>query len=254
MRVLALLFLCAAALRAQDPFEMIVFEYDPLPFGTFTYETHLNYIVDGTKEFDGAVAPTQDQLHYSTELTMGITESFRAGAVIMTAHRPGGPLEYAGFRLLPHFYAPRSWHLPLNLGFVAEYSSERPGYEDNTHHLELRGIVEKHIRRLQLDGNLTFGHGLHASGTREGWDMEPSGRVGWQLTRRLTPSVEYYASLGPVNHFVRGCDQIHLIVPGADWRISEHLKWSFGAGFGLTDATTHLVLKSRFEFEFGKER
>ena len=182
---------------------------------------------------------------------MGITEWFRAGAVIMTAHRPGGPLEYAGFRLLPHFYAPRSWHLPLNLGFVAEYSSERPGFEENTRHLELRGIVEKHIGRLQLDGNLTFARGLHGLGTRNGWDLEPSGRVGWQLTKRLTPSVEYYASLGSMNHFAPVQDQVHLILPGADWKISERLKWSFGAGFGLTRATTHLILKSRFEFEFG---
>lgn len=251
MRALALLFLCAGALHAQDPFEIIVFEYDPLPFGKFTYETHLNYVAHGTKEFDGSVAPTQDQLHHSSELTAGITEWFRAGAVLMTAHRPGGTLDYAGFRLLPHFYALRSWGLPLNLGFVAEYSSERPGFEENTRHLELRGIVEKHIRRLQLDGNLTFARGLHGPGTRNGWDLEPSGRVGWQLTRSFTPSVEYYASLGSMDHFLPAHDQIHLILPGADWKISEHAKWSFGAGFGLTGATTHLILKSRFEFEFG---
>lgn len=258
MRVVAFLFLCAAALHAQDPFEIIVFEYDPLPFGKFTYETHLNYVAEGTKEFEGTVAPTQGQLHFSSEWTMGITESFRAGAVIMTARRPGGTLDYAGFRLLPHFYAPRSWGLPLNLGFVAEYSSERPGFEENTRHLELRGIVEKHIGRLQLDGNLTFVRGLHGSAAHDvvepGWELEPSGRVGWQLTNTLTPSVEYYASVGPVSHFSPIGEQIHLILPGADWNISEHLKWSFGAGIGLTGATTHLILKSRFEFEFGKAR
>jgi hypothetical protein len=254
MRALAFLFLCAAALHAQDPFEIIVFEYDPLPFGKFTYETHLNYVAKGTHEFDGTVAPTHDQLHYSTEVTMGITESFRAGTVLLTAHRPGGTLEYAGFRLLPHFYAPRSWGLPLNLGFVAEYSSERPGFEEDTRHLELRGIVEKHLGRLQLDGNLTFGRGLHGPDTERGWDVEPSGRVAWQLTKSFTPSVEYYASVGPVDQFSPSRDQFHMILPGADWNLSEHVKWSFGAGFGLTDAGSRLILKSRFEVEFGKRR
>jgi hypothetical protein len=105
-----------------------------------------------------------------------------------------------------------------------------------------------------MDGNLTFGHGLHRSGTREGWDLEPSGRFGWQLTKRLTPSVEYYASLGPVNHLLAPHDQIQLIVPGADWKVSDHVKWSFGAGVGLTGATNHLILKSRIEFEFGRDR
>jgi hypothetical protein len=254
MRALALLFLCAAGLHAQDPFEIIVFEYDPLPFGKFTYETHLNYVAQGTKEAEGAIAPTLDQLHYSTELTMGITESFRAGAVVMTAHRPGGTLEYAGFRLLPHFYAPRSWGLPLNLGFVAEYSSERPGFDEDTRHLELRGIVEKHIGRLELDGNLTFGRSLHGPDTERGWDVEPSGRVGWRLTKSFTPSVEYYAAVGPVDRFSPARDQFHMILPGADWAISDHVKWSFGAGFGLTDAGDRLILKSRFEVEFGKAR
>jgi hypothetical protein len=77
MRVLALLFLCAAALRAQDPFEMIVFEYDPLPFGAFIYETHLNYVVDGTKEYEGTVTPTQDQFHFSSEWPIGLTNPVR---------------------------------------------------------------------------------------------------------------------------------------------------------------------------------
>jgi hypothetical protein len=251
MRSALLLLVCAAALRAQDPFEIIIFEYDPLPFGMFTYETHLNYVLDGTKGYDGAVAPTQDQLHYSTELTMGLTESIRAGVVVMTAHRAGGPWEYVGFRLLPHFYAPRSWGLPVNLGFVAEYSSERPGFDDDTRTLELRGIVEKHIGRLQLDGNLVFGRGLRGSGTREGWDLEPSGRVGWKLTKKFTPSLEYYASMGPVNRPLPRQQQIQLLFPGADWNVTEHLKWSFGMGFGLTDASNRVTLKSRLEYEFG---
>jgi len=69
-----------------------------------------------------------------------------------------------------------------------------------------------------------MGIALQAAGTGDGWVLEPSGRVGWQAWAALT---------------------------GADWRLRDGLTWSFGVGLGLTDA--RIVLKSRFEFEFGRK-
>src|SRR5271154_2515714 len=94
---------------AQDPFEIQVFEYEPLPLGAYTYEAHINYVLDGTTKFDGPVAPEQDQLHVSSEWTAGITDQIRAGFTVLTAVVPGLGGQYAGFRVLPHFYAPKSW-------------------------------------------------------------------------------------------------------------------------------------------------
>jgi hypothetical protein len=52
------LLLCApVVLYAQDPFEIQVFEYEPLPPGAYTYESHINYVLDGTGKYDGPVAP-----------------------------------------------------------------------------------------------------------------------------------------------------------------------------------------------------
>ena len=142
MRIVLFLFLCAAELYAQDPFEIHVYEYEPLPPRTFTYEAHMNYVAKGAEGF-----------HFSSEVTAGVTDDFRAAVVLLTAKRPDGPYEYAGFRVLPHIYAPQRWHLPLNLGFVAEFSFAKAAYVDNPWQVELRPIVEKHIGRLQLDAN-----------------------------------------------------------------------------------------------------
>lgn len=71
------------------------------------------------------MAPENGQLHMSSEWTGGLTDEVRFGAVALTAFVPGLGWQYAGFRVLPHFYAPKSWGLPLNLGFVAEFSFER---------------------------------------------------------------------------------------------------------------------------------
>jgi len=48
------LLACAAGLaRAQDPFEIHVYEYETLHPGQFTLEAHLNYVGSGTKDYQG---------------------------------------------------------------------------------------------------------------------------------------------------------------------------------------------------------
>src|ERR1700678_2207020 len=120
------LLLCLpVAVYAQDPFEIQVFEYGPLPLGAYTFETHLNYVAPGTTSVYGPVATEQGQFHASTEWTAGITDEIRAGFVVLSAVTPGLGVQYGGFRVLPHFHGPRSSGLPLNLGLVAEFSFER---------------------------------------------------------------------------------------------------------------------------------
>jgi hypothetical protein len=96
-------------------------------------------------------------------------------------------------------------------------------------------------------------YALHGPDTRAGWEFQPSGRIGWRATDKLTPSLEYYSSLGPLGNILPARQQIHLFFPGADWKIDERLTWSFGVGVGATDAASRVILKSRFEIEFGRK-
>jgi hypothetical protein len=249
-----LLLSISVAAYAQDPFEIQVFEDEPLPPGAFTMEEHTNYVLDGSTKFEGTVAPMQDQFHFSSELTAGLTEEIRVGLTVLSATVPGLGAQYGGFRVLPHFYAPKSWGLPVNLGLVTEFSFERPLFDEDTRQVEIRTIVEKHVGRLQMDGNVVFDRALHGPGTRDGWGLEPSGRIAWQAWPALTPSIEYYGYLGPVGNFPPAGQQIHLIFPGADWKVSERLTWSFGVGLGVTGTGSQVILKSRFEFEFGRRQ
>jgi hypothetical protein len=234
MGPIRLLFLCAAAACAQDPFEIHVYEYEPLPRGAYTYEAHLNYASKGDRT-----------LHYSSEVTGGITDHFRMAAVLLTAARPDHSLDYAGWRILPHFYAPPSWRLPFNLGLVAEFSFQKAVYTDNTSHVEIRPIVEKHKGRLEMDFNPVFERALRGPGAADGWGFSPAARVGWKAMDAFTPSIEYYGSFN---------EHIHQLFPGGDLRLGERLIWSFGVGFGATDVGSRLIIKSRFEFALGKRR
>jgi hypothetical protein len=246
--------LCPVPAQAQDPFEIHVYEYEQLPLGGFTLEGHFNFVGIGSQQFSGAVAPTQHQFHMTYELTGGITDNLSLGFMLLTAARPGGSgLEYAGWRLLPHFYAPKNWHLPVNLGLVAEFSFQNTTYEENSHRVELRPIIEKSFGRVQLDFNPVFERALHGPGVNQGWSFEPAFRAAYELNERFSPSLEYYSSYGGIPSFLPLNQQIHQIYPGGDWKLAKNFLWSFGIGVGLTSAGERLIYKTRLEYSFGRK-
>jgi hypothetical protein len=249
-----MLFGALTAALAQDPFEIHIYEYETLAPGGYTLEAHLNYVLQGTKVSEGPLVPSQHQFHMTYELTRGITKETSLGFMFLTAARPDGSgLEYAGVRLLPHLYAPESWKLPVKLGLVCELSFQRTTYEENARRVEIRPILERTFGRWQVDLNPVFERALHGPGTNDGWQFEPAGRVGYQLSKRFTPSLEYYSALGPLPGLSPLPRQFHQLLPGGDWKLGEDFIWSFGIGAGLTSAEPHLVLKSRFEFGFGRK-
>jgi len=247
--VLCLLFIRLA--HAQDPFEIHVYEYETLRRGQFTFETHLNYVGKGTRIFEGPVAPFQDQLHMTFELTAGLADFASLGFMQLNARRVGHSLDYAGWRVLPHLYVPRSWQWPIDVGLVAEFSFQNTTYEENSRRVELRPILEKSFGHLQVDFNPVFERALHGPGTRAGWNFEPAARIGYEVSERFTPSLEYYSGWGPVPSFVPISEQFHQILPGGDVKLAKNVVWSFGVGVGATSAGNRLVYKSRIEVSFG---
>jgi hypothetical protein len=141
--VCAAVRLSIGAAHAQDPFEIHVYEYETLRRGGFTFETHLNHIGKGTRTSDGLAAPSQDQFHMAFELTAGLADFASIGCMQLNARRPASGLEYAGWRVLPHLYAPHSWRLSLDVGLVAEFSFQKTTYEENSQRLEIRPILRE---------------------------------------------------------------------------------------------------------------
>jgi hypothetical protein len=232
-------------LCAQDPFEIHVLEYEQLQPGEFTFENHLNYVARS------ATAATQSVFHDTYELTAGVTDDVSIGVMQLNARRPGGPLQSAGWRLVPHLYVPRSWHLPLDFGLVVEIAFENQAWNADTRSVTILPILEKRFGRLQLDLNPTFGRSLHGPDSDRSWGLGLAGRVAFEQTKRFTPSLEYYGDWGSLPTFQPFVAQMHQILPGGDIQVRKNIIWSVGIGFGLTPATDRLVFKSRLEVSFG---
>jgi hypothetical protein len=242
--------LIATVARAQDAFEIQVYEYETIPKGKWNLETHINYIGKGTKFFEGTVAPMNNQFHLTFELTRGITNLYEIAGYFLTAHRPGAGYEFAGWRFRNRVRAPKSWGLPVDLSVSAEFGFPQKQFEENPVTLEIRPIIEKKFGRFQIDINPVIGRALRGPGTKEGWILGPSMRMGYELNRRLDLSLEYYTELGPLGDLLPADEQAHLIFPGGDLKFGDNLIVNFGVGFGATNAGNRLVYKMRIGYLF----
>ncbi|MBZ5580128.1 MAG: hypothetical protein LAP40_26515 [Acidobacteriia bacterium] len=244
-------FLSLARAWAQDPFEIHVYEYEPLAWREYSLETHVNVTAQGTDARDGSLLATEHQTHVTLEPTVGLSENFAMGFMFLNAWEPGYAPQFAGWRVLPHFYAPEAWGLPVHLGFVAEFSFQNARYEENTRRVELRPILDRESARWQIVFNPVFERALHGPGTRRGWNFEPALLLRWKR-RGFSPSIEYYGEVESLNVQPRAQPEVHQLFLGGDWRITEIFSVNLGTGFDVGPRGPGVVIKSRLEWDWRK--
>lgn len=85
LRWLAVILVFALRASAQDPFEIHVYEYEPLSLHQYSLEAHLNFDTQGTTTRDGTVLPTLHQTHLTLEPTIGVSPEFAVGFMFLNA-------------------------------------------------------------------------------------------------------------------------------------------------------------------------
>jgi len=253
LKIALLIFLAAITAAAQDPFEIHVYEYEPMSRGEYSLETHLNVTAEGTALRNGTLLPTARQTHLTLEPTVGLTPEFAVGAMFLNAWEPGYTPQFAGWRVLPHFYMPESWRLPVKIGLVAEFSFQKTRYEENSRRVELRPILDREFDRWQVVFNPVFERALHGAGTQHGWNFEPA-----LLVRRkresFSPSVEYYGEVDSISAQPYLHPEAHQVFLGGDWQVRPSFLINAGLGFDLGARGPGIVLKSRFEWHRGRRQ
>jgi hypothetical protein len=238
-RLLLAIFVGGLRASAQDPFEVHVYEYEPLSLHQYSLEAHLNFDTQANH-----------QTHLTLEPTIGVSPEFALGFMFLNAWEPGNSPQFAGWRVLPHFYAPESWNLPVRVGFVAEFSFQNTRYEENSRRVELRPILDKEFTRWQVVFNPVFERALHGPGTQRGWNFEPAMLVRWKR-KTFSPSLEYYGEVESINVPPRAQTEVHQLFVGGDWELRPGFSVNLGTGFDLGSNGPGVVLKSRFEWDWG---
>jgi hypothetical protein len=178
-----------------------------------------------------------------------LSENFAVGFMFLNAWEPGYSPQFAGWRVLPHVYAPESWRLPFRLGFVAEFSFQKTRYEENSRRVELRPIIDREFSRWQVVFNPVFERAFDGPGSAHGWNFEPALLLRWKR-KTFSPSVEYYGEIASINVPPRAQPEVHQLFLGGDWQLRPAFSINLGTGFDLGSRGPGVVLKSRFEWDW----
>lgn len=247
---LSLLVLLAPAARAQDNYEIQVYEYETVEPGHTMVELHSNFTIDGTKTVQDGLLPTNHAEHETIEITHGFTDWFETGFYIFTSERSGQGVQWVGDHIRPRVRIPKKWNWPVGLSLSNEVGYQRRQFATDTWTWEMRPIIDKQLGRWYLSFNPTFDKSLHGETVHQGFVFSPNLKVSYDFTKKVTGGFEYYGSVGPATEFLPVRLQQHQIFPAIDLNLSPNWEVNFGLGVGLTASTDHLIAKMILGYRF----
>jgi hypothetical protein len=242
--VLLVCALCfAKAARAQDAFEIQVYDPSTDPVGHGGIELHLNYVADGLpKQPDTPELASNQLFHTTLEPSYGVTKIFEIGGYLQGAAGPGMDFTFAGAKLRAKVRFPVNDSLEFALNGEVSYVPVQ--FEPNVWGSELRPIMEYRFAKYWLiDFNPIFDFDL--SGKLKGQpQFEPCIALRFHVTDRWMLSFEYYAAIGSLTHVLPWAQEYQAPFIAADVDIGGGFGIHFGVGTGLTAATNPVVFKS----------
>ena len=221
------------AARAQDRFEIQVYDSETAPAWTAGLETHFNFTARGT--LDGTPEgelPTQHLARFTLEPHLGLNDFSEVGAYFQTVLRPDGGFDFGGLKVRLKLKRREKAFGWLGLALNLELSSVPRAYEANRFGSEVRLIADAHWRRLYASINPIIAVDL--AGSEAGrLQLQPAAKLGVDLLAFLQLGTEYYAGLGPITGIFPGSKQTHLVFAVVDFA-SAYLDLNVGAGYGLS--------------------
>ena len=249
LALVAAILLRARPAWAIDFYEIQIYETETTPQGRFELELHSNTVTTAT----GTLAKEQlnpYQVHETLEGTYGLLPWLEVGQYFATAKFSNGNYGYAGSRTKMHFGIPQTFDWPVKFGGNIELDYMRFEAEENPMTLELRPIVETDYKKFTVVANLAFDDPFSGPGAHKGFQFEPSGMIEYDLSKWITPALEYYGDMGAMEALPGIQKQQHFVVPAANLHIVDRLELNLGVGIGTTDASHGVFVKSIIGWEF----
>jgi len=239
----AALALPAAQAAAQGNFEIQVYGSETVAPGTTMVELHSNSAIRGTTRTEDGIRPTQYAVHETLEVTHGWTPWFETGFYLFTSIQPDEGWEWVGSHIRPRVRVPEDWHWPVGLGLSVEVGYQRRVYSTDTWTMEIRPIIDKQIGPWYFAFNPVLDQSLKGPGTKTGVEFSPNAKVAVDLTKVVSPGIEYYGGIGPLDNFNATRHQQHLLFGVVDLNVDPRWEINFGVGVGLTHDSDGLIIK-----------
>ena len=244
------LSLCMAAMLAAAPpshaidfYEIEIYDTDTAPAGHLALELHSNTASTAT----GQLAKSQMdvyQVHETLEASYGVLRWLEVGQYFATAKLSNGDYEYSGSRTKVHFAVPQTFEWPVQFGGNIELDYMRRAAEGNPLSLELRPIAGASYKGFRLVANFAFEKPFSGPETHRGVQFDPSAELIYELNRWVSPALEYYGDMGPIQPLAKVDEQQHFVVPALNFDFIPQLELNLGVGIGVTRASHGVFLKS----------
>jgi hypothetical protein len=230
MCVVAALVSISGVARAQDAFEIQVYDTETAERGESGLELHVNQHV---------ITDVADETHLTFEPHYGLAAWAELGGYFQTAVTSTGDLAYAGVKLRLKLRRPhRAWDDRIGLAINGEVSAVPSRFEPQVWGGELRPIIDLMVGRLYAAFNPILS--VELQGEVAGHpQLEPAAKLTAKLVADVAVGVEAYGAFGPIDDLgsERATRLLAVIdVSGSWWDVN------LGGGYGW-GSTDHVVAK-----------
>jgi|SRR6185312_1828025 len=228
---------------AQENYEIQVYGSQTVSKNTTMLELHSNFTFNGSKEPVNGVLPTNHVFHETIEITHGFTEWFEVGFYFFNSIGDHHRTTYVGSHIRPRLMLPEKYHFPVGLSLSTEFGYQKREYSEDDWSVEIRPIIDKTIGGLYVSLNPVLEIALHGLNAGQAPEFTPNVKLNYAVTKTISPGLEYYGGLGPVNHFDAPANQQHQLFFTVDLNFSADWEFNAGYGIGLTDAGDKSIFK-----------
>ncbi len=219
---------CATLVRAQDNYEIQVYESGTVDAGATMVELHSNFTFQGSDEIAAGTQSTNSALHETLEVTHGITPWFEIGGYLFTSSRRGSGWQWVGSHIRPRVAVPPEWKWPVGAGLSVEAGYQRRVYSADTWTVEIRPIIDRQIGPWYVALNPVVERSLDGADAGGGFGFSPNAKISLAVESAIAVGLEYYGSIGPIADPDPVREQQHQIVPAVDLYVSPEWEVNFG--------------------------
>lgn len=237
---------------SQDNYEIQVYGSETVAKRSTMVELHSNFTFDGQKSVENGVLPTNHVFHETVEITHGWNSWFETGFYLFNTLGSDHRTSYVGSHIRPRVRVPASWNWPVGVSLSLEAGYQKRAYSEDDWSLEIRPIVDKQFGKLYLSFNPTFDKSFHGLNKNLGYVFSPNLKAAYNITKVIATGLEYYGSLGPLNHFESYQSQQHQLFVAIDLDWSPDWELNVGYGLGLTETTDNEIFKVILGYRFHK--
>jgi len=232
-----------------------VYGYQPAEAGEIEFVIWNSYIPssDVSYNFFGRELDRKGLFAHSLELEYGLSNKFGIAVYFDFEDPKDGNLRYVRTKaLMAHYAFFEKGSRPLDIAIYIEYIINNKDYKDYEE-LEIRLILEKDIGAFRVDFNPIFEKKTSGSKAEEGLEFNYALGIYYSNNEEgifssknlmIQPGIEFYGKMGELSDFKSFREQRHYIFPTLDFFIGKRLRWHTGVGFGLTDASDKITVKS----------